>query len=519
MKYQGKYEVLPEYLDGSTILWKCTGNGEYIIAKKGGESYFIKRNMHVRYPSKDLPDEVYKDYKAAFDALAKKQKYLQDKMRGLNWEKDHIVVEEEFFTDDQRFVTVTHYIPDALPDTFDYTKLGRKEFIELCKKTAEALAKLHTKGVIHGDLKEKNIVVVKKGAEYIPYIIDFDSSYTTDKIPNWDDIGGSDGYQSPEVMLYGLEEGSSDPSTITLAVDIFSLAVVMHKWWTGAFPGVDLERGSVGAAVYLDAAVTIDKKFNVTIGDKSGATLISLINWMIAKDPENRPSAQDVVKVLNDEMSVPEEYHKGNDKQPFDKELWSAHKRIAALLSEAELKKKGVTSFRRINDGSGSSGIKYVVVTKDGKERKLTLDELLKCGYAELIPAEIGKPWEDDQIEFISAEEIAEKGYAKIARGSRNGHYRITTAAGVVFDKGKNWFIAQGLAKEALADVKVDTPWPEHGKEYDVQLMARRGIVSISRLEVGGEHRYKYVKIIDGAKKMFEGVPGNNLILMGYIKK
>ena len=518
MTYNG-YEVLPDYLDEDTILWKCTGNGEYIIAKKGGEKYFIKRNMHVRYPADDLPKEVKKDYLAAFNALKAKQEDLKDRLKGLSWDKDHIVVEEDHFKDhENRFVTITHCISDALAATYDYTKLGRLEFIALCKMTAEALAKLHEKGVIHGDLKGKNIIVVHKAAQFIPYLIDFDSSYPVDKIPEWEDIGGSEGYQSPEVMLYGLDEGSADKSTITPATDIFSLAVVMHKWWTGVFPAVDLERGSVGAAVYLDAAVTIDKKFEALIGNKHKETLVSLINWMFAKDPHARPTAQQVAEVLDDKAEIPLEYHKGDDTLLFDKELWSAHKRIAELLPTETLKTMGVKSFKRINEGSGSAWLKYCVATNDDKERKLTIDELLKCGYAKIIPACIEKPWEDDQIEFLSENEIAEKGFSEIRRGVKSGKYRITTASGVAFDKGKDWLIIRGVAKEKIVDVEADTPWPEHGSTYDVQLMARYKILSISRLEIAGEHRYKYVKIIDGVEKTFKGIPGRNLILMGYIK-
>ena len=73
MKYNGIYDVDPAFLCGDVILWKNTGNGEYVIATKGGKKYFVKRNMHVRYPSRDLPDSVYNMYKSEADALQKKQ--------------------------------------------------------------------------------------------------------------------------------------------------------------------------------------------------------------------------------------------------------------------------------------------------------------------------------------------------------------------------------------------------------------------------------------------------------------
>lgn len=523
MKYNGIYEVDPAFLDGSTILWKNTGNGEYIIATKGGKKYFVKRNMHARYPTRGEPEAVYDKYKAEADALQKKQERLRTLMKGLDWTTDHIVVEEENFWDSEKmFTTVTPCIPDVFPDTYDYKSIPLDSFIQLAKSVADALDKLHSHGVIHGDLKGKNILVSNKGSKYIAYLIDFDSSYPADSIPEWESIGGSDGYQSPEVMLYGSDEGAAPKETITPATDIFSLGVVFHKWWTGSFPGVDLEHGSVGAAVYLDKTVTIDKKFNVRIGDNCGATLQSLINWMFAKNPVERPTAKQVSDVLADRLEVPEAFHKGNDDKPFDSELWDAHKLVAELLSVNDLKSKGLKSLKRINEGSGSASLKYRIVKKDGTERNITISELCDAGYATYKGAEVGAPWTEHMIEFESAEVIAKKGYAKIRKVQLafRKRYLITTASGREIDKGYEWLITEGLAHPKTISVDADTPWPEHGTAYCTENMARLGVKRISRMEVGGEHRYKivYNQIVDGKNKVNERVPVNNLKLMGFIK-
>ncbi len=523
MKYNGTYEADPAFLEGGAIKWRSTGNGEYIIASKGGKKYFVKRNMHVRYPSRGEPKAVYEKYKVKADALQKKQERLRALMRGLKWETDHIVAEEENFWDsDKMFTTVTPCIPDALPDSFDYTGLSLREFLQLALSAAKALEVLHAHGVIHGDLKGKNILVTARGGAYTPYLIDFDSSYPADEIPDWEGIGGSDGYQSPEVMLYGSDEGAAPKETITAATDIFSLGVVFHKWWAGAFPGVDLERGSVGAAVYLDKDVTIDKKFNVRIGGGCGATLQSLINWMFAKDPAERPTAKEVTQVLSDLSEVPEKFHKGNDEKPFDGALWDTHKRIAELLPVSDLKAKGIKSLKRINEGSSSMNLKYRVVMEDGTERTMTISELCDAGYAVSKGAELEAPWEEHLIEFEPAEAIAKKGYVQIRRKQLafRKRYLITTVSGMEIDKGYEWLITEGLAHPKSVEIDADTPWPEHGTRYDPENMARLNVKSISRMEVGGEHRYRivYNTIVDGKNKVNERVPANNLKLMGFIK-
>lgn len=523
MKYNGVYEVDPAFIDGGSIKWVNTGNGEYVLATRGGKKYFVKRNMHARYPSIGEPECVYKKYKAEATALENKQKRLRSLMKDLSWETDHIVVEEENFWDSEKmFTTVTPCITDALSDKYDYTVLSREEFINLAIQAARILNKIHTRGVIHGDLKDKNIIIRHKGSSYTPYLIDFDSSYPADAIPDWEGIGGSDGYQSPEVLIYGSDEGAAGKETITYATDIFSLGVLFHKWWAGTFPGIDLESGSVGAAVYYDKAVTINKKFNVRIGDNCGATLMSLINWMFAKDPVERPTAGQVVDVLADKLEVPEIYHKGNDAAPFDKELWEAHKLVAELLSVTDLKKTGIRSLKRINEGSGSASLKYRVVARDGSEKNLTLSEICNAGYAKSKGAEIEEPWDEHMIEFESADVIVKKGYAKIRKAqlSFRKRYLITTVSGREIDKGYEWLLLEGLAHPKLVEVSADTPWPEHGSKYNVEAMARMDVKSISRMEIGGEHYYKivYNEIVDGKNTTIERVPAKNLKLMEFIK-
>lgn len=523
MKYHGEYEVDPAFIVGSSIKWKVTGCGEYIIGTKNGRKFFIKRNMHVRYPKPDLPKTVYDQYKVIADAITAKQKKLAKFMMGLTYHADHIVAEEANFWDDEgMFATITAYIDGVLPKNYDFTHLSLSEVISLAKEAAVMLQKLHAHKVIHGDLKEGNMPVLKNGTKYYPYLIDFDSSYPIGEIPEWDSIGGTDGYQSPEILLYGSDEGAASPSTITPATDVFTLGIIMHRWWSGAFPAYDLDGESVGAAVYLDKPISIAKKFDVIIGDNCGATLMSLINWMLAKEPSKRPTAAQVVDVLSDKLEVPEEYHKGSDVKPFDTELWKVHQLVAELHTVDMLKGKGLKSFKRINTGCGSKGLKYQVVLSDGTAKTLSIEEIVSNGYAKALSASVDEPWDEHHIEFISPEEISAKGYAQIVKVQLafRKRYLVTTNSGLKFDKGYEWFISEGLAKPIVAEIDVDTPWPEHGTAYVPEIMTRHGVKSISRVEIGGEHRYKivYNQMVDGKNKVNDKVSGNNLKIMGFIK-
>ena len=520
MKYKG-YDIEPKFINPETgkIDWTVwhTPNGSMIIGVKDGKKYLIKRNANVMRPSSDLPEESRRVFQETVDRHTSKQAKLKNLMKSLSMEANHIVNELDHFWDEEGlFTTVTRLVPGVLPDETDFSSLSREQFISLLKKSISFLVDLHNCGVIHGDLKTKNIVLTKEGSELVPYLIDFDSSYPASEIPDWDKIVGTDGYRSPELSLYSYDEGMAEPSVMTYATDVFTLAIIWHIWWTGLFPTVAEDGLYVGEAICTDVAVEINKKFDVKIGDTCGATLISLINWMFEKDFSKRPTAKDVLSVLNDEIAVPVDYHIGADAKPFDTEVWSAHKLAATLISVDSLKAMGLKSFKRINVGGGASGYKYQAIMADGSEKVLTLDEICELGYATRIAAKISDTWPDDRIEFEDPMVLSAKGIAKIEKVVLffKKRYNITTISGRTYDKGAEWLVANGYAHPVVVSIDSDTPWPEHGSAYNKERISAAGIVKITRAEVGGEKRYDYVKA-DGSE--VKGAPAKNLIFMGFI--
>ena len=180
MKYHSKYEIDPAFIKDGMISWVTTGSGEYIFGTSGGKQYFIKRfAFGPRIPSKNLPAPVYELYKKQSSALENKQKEINDRFKKgkLTYEKDHIVVEDDNFWDDETnmFVTVTRLIPDE-NEGYEYTAMGSDDFLKLCRELTELLKKAHAAGVTHGDLKEKNFFFQRGTAGPVPYLIDFDLS-------------------------------------------------------------------------------------------------------------------------------------------------------------------------------------------------------------------------------------------------------------------------------------------------------------------------------------------------------
>lgn len=522
MKYHGEYEVVAEFVEGDSIRWRLTGNGEYILGKKGRKTYFIKRNMHVRRPVRELPARVYERYKTEADALEQKQDALRARMRRLDLRRDRVVAEEENFWDaDNMFVTVTPFVEAQHELSFRPSGCPDEAYVGLAARAARSLAALHECGVIHADLKEKNILVSFEREKYLPWLIDFDSSFPADAVPAWDAIGGTEGYQSPEVLKYGSDEGAASATEITPAADVFSLAVVFHRWRTGAFPhAVGEERVSAGSALLSGKPVAIGREFDaIMVGN--GQPMRALLQWMTERDPSARATAEQAAQVLEGRLSVPERYC-ARAFSGGDEGLWEAHCTLAELYKPATLKKKGVSAIGRVLDGAGEEGKKYAISYTDGSKKTVTLDELCSAGYAKRLKTCIDAPWEEHRIEFAPDEVFSAKGYCRLERveaGFRK-RYLLISRNGTQFDRSCEWLIGEGLARPRSVVIDADTPWPEHGTAYEAAAMERFGVTKIARMETCGEHRYRlvYREMKDGKNKVNENVPEKNMKLMGFIK-
>ena len=106
MKFHG-YEVEPEFLlpDSGKPDWRSSGLGEYIIGKKNGTRWFIKRNNEYRFPTeKDQPDKELRDFylipAKRYQADREELYRLMVKEGKLTAAKDHIVPEVEHFISD-----------------------------------------------------------------------------------------------------------------------------------------------------------------------------------------------------------------------------------------------------------------------------------------------------------------------------------------------------------------------------------------------------------------------------------
>ncbi len=510
MVYNKKYTIDDEFIlppPATGFNWKATGSGEYIIGTKGGNKYFIKRfSMGLRYPVSTIPEPVYSQMLSNAKWLEGKQADIKKCFSKLNTDTDHIVVEEDNFWDDNIFVTITKMIEGENFDA-DYTALDAPTFLKLCRDMTLLIKKTHDAGVTHGDLKVKNVLIKKDGAELVPYLIDFDSSYPS----NYSTTARADGkpmlaypvvyspgYESPEIAWYNNnEEGDVSASTITNKTDIFTLAIIFHQLWTSRFPAIEGDTcNSVGEAVYLDVPVKFDAKFNISLGPVNDSSFSSLLKWMIQKDATVRPTADQVLDALNDAIEVDDEYASDSGAVKFDPEPHSLHKSSLEILTKDELKEMGVRSFVKVLSGGE---YRYSVKLKDGSEKLLTVDEVISLGYGRAKAITVCELWPDDaeKYEYLPTDVISGLGISLIEQRD-NGYkkfYYIVTRTGMSSTSGIGGLLNRGIIKERIvtdigSKVDSDTPWAEHGSAYNTAALAKRGIFKVERVVEAGENKY-----------------------------
>ncbi len=126
--------------------------------------------------------------------------------------------------------------------------LSRSEVISIFRQMTAGLSAIHAAGVVHGDIKPKNVMLDHSGSDLCVSIMDFGlarlyASQTTESTRG--SIAGTPGYIAPELLQRG------SPSQAT---DIFALGVLLQQILIGDPPNVELEGLSAKPSTALDAA-------------------------------------------------------------------------------------------------------------------------------------------------------------------------------------------------------------------------------------------------------------------------
>jgi serine/threonine protein kinase/tetratricopeptide (TPR) repeat protein len=181
----------------------------------------------------------------------------------------HVVRAFEFHSESDAAFFSQQFIDG--PDARVLTGLSAEEVLGPIGLISQALAYLHSKGLVHRDIKASNILLDANGA---PYLSDFGVATASGQVHN----GGSLIAQSPQ-SLDGSPAASSD--------DIFALGSLTYELLSGQAPW---SADAIGEQIRHSAPPPL----RTADGSELPSEIVALVAEMLAKDAALRPSAIEI---------------------------------------------------------------------------------------------------------------------------------------------------------------------------------------------------------------------------------
>jgi len=267
-----------------------SGFSKWGFATKNGKEYFIKELINPVYPTDKnvMTDEMFQErrtYCSQYEAKFKKFFGLINKAS-----RGNLIRIVDFFRFGNRYYLVSEKVEGKSPTMEYIAALDDEKKLLLLKTVAHCFYDLHSVGIVHSDVKPNNILVKStKSGNYVAKLIDFDSGFIKGETLDNKELGGELTYLAPETFLgiYG-EDIRPDEKA-----DIFGLGLMFHEYYCGFLPYYDQTEYEYPYEAALDGALL--KPDTDMMPDEIG----NLISSMLDADPTKRPSAEEIIKILN----------------------------------------------------------------------------------------------------------------------------------------------------------------------------------------------------------------------------
>lgn len=291
-------EMLGRYEQTTALSNRNAGSCRWCFAVRNGREFFIKEYLEPKHPETDTvssPEKKERKLKKCMAFEAEKTRVFQS----INEQSDGNAVRiEDFFRIGAKYYIAMPRIRGEALREADVAALKDPEKRKLCAVIAHALACVHAAGYVHADIKHTNVIFVRlPNGNLTAKLIDYDAGYFEDAVPtNTEQIAGDQVYYAPEVCD-AIMNGNVD---ISCKADIFSLGVLFHQYYTRELPAFDMEQFScVGEAALLHSEVTVSEEMPEDVR--------ALIMQMLAADPQQRPTAQEIHAEISKPL-MPESY-------------------------------------------------------------------------------------------------------------------------------------------------------------------------------------------------------------------
>ena len=283
----------PKILNGYVLeneFYHFSGNAQWTFAEKDEKQWFIKRFTDPVRPDKrgELEPEYIEQLRKAFHRFCVNKLLLYAAVNCCD--NGNIVTIESVFCAENRCHVVTERIPvDEAATMEEIVGLRKEEKYLLMKVLADSMSRLHQKHIVYADIRPDN-VLLKRGIKgnLIPKLIDFDGSYFEGKQPPAEGLPISISYLAPETARICFDK---ERLLLTTKVDVFSLGLLFHQYWTGELPWFDENEYDYAFAAAMNGP-------GLKISPHIPSELAALLSKMLAAQPEDRPDMNEVLRTL-----------------------------------------------------------------------------------------------------------------------------------------------------------------------------------------------------------------------------
>ncbi|XP_078042721.1 proto-oncogene serine/threonine-protein kinase mos [Augochlora pura] len=173
----------------------------------------------------------------------------------------------------------------TLQDRLDEGKLTKIQRVSILKDVMLALQFCHNAGIVHADVKPKNILM---SVDNEPKLTDFGSSVSMRNMNETFNFYGTPGYTAPEVL-----KGCKP----TPAADIYSLGIVAWQMLSRKIPFAGLHSHTV---IYLSARGS--RPGDVNLDDEFRGAYKSLYRKMWSQNVKDRPTSINIIREIDTMM-------------------------------------------------------------------------------------------------------------------------------------------------------------------------------------------------------------------------